>query len=137
MRSFACPRITLNALSIRSFLRRTTGMNLNGHVLRSTRLGLDLSMLCAAYCLAFFIRFEGLIPAADVEILLSSLPFVLFIKFLSLAVFRVSGRSWRFVGVPEAKNLLVALSTASAALVMACHRRSQDNCACRACDESD
>src|SRR5438094_3518689 len=118
MRSFACPRITLNALSIHSFLRRTTGMNLNGHVLRSTRLGLDLGMLCAAYCLAFFIRFEGLISAADVEILVFSLPFVLFIKLLSLMVLRVPGRSWKYVGVPQAKNLLAALSTASAVLVI-------------------
>jgi len=93
-------------------------MNLNGHVLRSTRLGLDLSVLCAAYCLAFIIRFEGLIPAADVEILVFSLPFVLFIKLLSLMVLRVPGRSWKYVGVPEAKNLLVALSMASAALVI-------------------
>src|SRR5207245_9761591 len=112
------PWITSDPRSVRALLGRPSGRNLHGHVPPSTRLGLDLSVLCASYCLAFIIRFEGLIPAADVEILVFSLPFVLFIKLLSLMVFRVPGRSWKYVGVPEAKNLLVALSMASAALVI-------------------
>lgn len=93
-------------------------MNLNGHVLRSTKLGLDLGMLCVAYWLAFLIRFEGLPPDTDLQILVFSLPFVLLVKFLCLAGFRVPGRSWRYVGVLEAKNLLAALSTATAILCL-------------------
>src|SRR5713101_3779183 len=95
-----------------------TRMNLNGHVLRSTKLGLDLGMLCVAYWIAFLIRFEGLPPDTDLQVLVFSLPFVLLVKFLCLAGFRVPGRSWRYVSVLEAKNLMAALSTATAILCL-------------------
>ena len=91
-------------------------MNLNGHMVRSTKLGLDLAMLFAAYCLAFLIRFEGLLTVADSQVLVFSLPFVLVVKLLCLMVFRAPGRSWQYVGVLEARNLLAALSTATATL---------------------
>lgn len=93
-------------------------MSFNGHVLRSTKLGLDLGILCAAYCLAFVARFEGLLPKAVLEVLILSLPFILLLKFICLMVFSVPSHSWRYVSVGEAKYLAAALTTASITLAL-------------------
>ena len=60
------------------------------HFIRSSKAALDLTVLAAAFiCLAFLIRFEGTLTRQLFELLVTTLPVVLLVKFLCLIAFGV------------------------------------------------
>jgi FlaA1/EpsC-like NDP-sugar epimerase len=73
---------------------------------------LDVAVLCGAYGLAFLIRFEGTVPACDLELLTHFAAYVVCLQVLCLAAFRVPSVSWRYAGLPEAERIWVALAAA-------------------------
>jgi FlaA1/EpsC-like NDP-sugar epimerase len=92
-------------------------MFVKSHLVIMAKLALDLTVLGAAYCLAFWTRFEGKIPPRDLDTLVMSLPYVLLIKFVFLASFNVPSWTWRHAGLCEARHLSIALSVPSALLL--------------------
>src|SRR4051794_24637776 len=88
------------------------------HLVRSCKAALDLAVLVTAFCLAFLIRFEGSLPQDMFELLLTSLPGVLTVKFLCLIAFGVRRLSWRYISLAEAKRLVTSLGFATTLLLI-------------------
>ncbi len=85
--------------------------------IRLMKAGLDVLVLAAAYCLAFVMRFEGVLPEQEFTGLLVSLPLVVALKIVCFTALGVRRLSWRYVSLPEAKRIFTSLSFASGLLV--------------------
>jgi FlaA1/EpsC-like NDP-sugar epimerase len=79
---------------------------------------LDVGVLSAAYCLAFLIRFEGHLPASNLDIMLFSLPAMVLVKWTCLLAARAPSRSWRHVSRIDLQCLLVALAVSDGLLIL-------------------
>jgi FlaA1/EpsC-like NDP-sugar epimerase len=82
--------------------------------------GLDIGVLCAAYYLAFLIRFEGMPPREQWNVLWGSLPAVVALKVLLLAALKVPQLTWRYISLIEARRIAGALALASGLLAVLC-----------------
>jgi FlaA1/EpsC-like NDP-sugar epimerase len=82
-------------------------------------MALDILALTAAYYLAFVLRFEGAVPAAERDAFAYSLPVVLLIQYLCMIVCRVPEASWKYVSLLEVRRIGSALTTATALLFLA------------------
>jgi FlaA1/EpsC-like NDP-sugar epimerase len=91
-------------------------MNRNSLV-RAVKTAIDAVVLACAYSMAYGIRFEGRIPADDVELMVYSFPYVLALKQLFLVAHRVPSLTWRYTSLLEARRLLIALVGASTLLL--------------------
>jgi len=80
----------------------------------------DILLLSVAFYLSFWFRFEGAIPEAEWQALWMCLPFLIPLKVIWNAYFRLYNLTWAFVGVPELIRVLKANTAASlcAALVV-------------------
>jgi FlaA1/EpsC-like NDP-sugar epimerase len=88
-----------------------------GHyVTRGLQLLFDLAILSIAYMLAFLLRFEFAPPFMEIKILFFTWPYIVIFQYLVLALFGVPAASWRYVGVREARRILLALAAAGAVL---------------------
>lgn len=85
--------------------------------MRTCKAALDFSVLVAAYCLAFALRFEGTLNADMVTLMLTTLPAVVAVKFLSLIAFGVRRLSWRYISLAEARRLIASLGLATTVLI--------------------
>ena len=85
-------------------------------VVRLVRAVLDLAALSTAHYLAFVVRFEGAVPAAELDAFAYSLPVVLLIQYLCLMACRVPESSWRYVSLLEVRRIVLALTMATAVL---------------------
>ena len=83
-------------------------------LVRAGKIGLDLGVLGAAFCLAFLVRFEGSVPSDFVKVMLFSLPVVVLIQLLCVAAAGLYRSTWRYISLPEAERLFLALAVASA-----------------------
>src|SRR6266478_3311115 len=84
--------------------------------LDSTKVLLDVAVLCCAYGLAFLIRFEGRLSSQMLATLLITPLFVIPLKLVCLAILRVPSLPWRHVSLPDASRILAALALASGAI---------------------
>jgi FlaA1/EpsC-like NDP-sugar epimerase len=78
---------------------------------------LDASVLTAAFCLAFLVRFEGSVPASFAAMMLLYLPIVVAGK---LAILAVAGRlkaTWHHTNLRESLRIVLWLAVASALLL--------------------
>jgi FlaA1/EpsC-like NDP-sugar epimerase len=85
---------------------------------RLVRIVLDLAVACAAHYLAFVLRFEGAVPAAELRTFAHSLPCVLLIQYLSLMGLKVPESSWQYVSLLEVRRICMALLVATALLIL-------------------
>src|SRR5207249_12153545 len=76
--------------------------------------------LCAAYYLAFLIRFEGVPPREQWNVLWGSLAGVVALKVLLLAALKVPQLTWRYISLIEAQRIAGALALASGLLAALC-----------------
>jgi FlaA1/EpsC-like NDP-sugar epimerase len=77
---------------------------------RIAKVGIDLTLLTAAFCLAFLARFEGNIPAEWLPVFRNSLPLVLFVQFAALQFLGTHRLAWRSVSLIEVAILIRALA---------------------------
>jgi FlaA1/EpsC-like NDP-sugar epimerase len=77
---------------------------------------LDLIVLSAAFCLAFVIRFEGVLPSDFFRVMIFFLPYVLLLKVLFFAAAGLNRSPWRYTGLIEATCILLCLSAAGVLL---------------------
>ncbi len=86
------------------------------YLTRATQTLVDLAVLSIAYWLAFVLRFEGLPDLAYLKLLFLTWPYVVGFQYLVLAAIGVQRMAWRYVGIGDAKRILLGLALATAAL---------------------
>lgn len=86
--------------------------------LRTLQIVFDLSVLSAALALAFFARFEGMVPEQMFKRLVIQGPYVVALQYGLLTVFGVPRFSWRYVGLREAVQIARAVAVGSLVLAI-------------------
>ncbi len=74
---------------------------------------LDVVIISAGYYLAFLIRFEGAIPAAEIDGIKSSLPVVIILRFSMLLYFRLYSGYYRYASINDLTQILKAVTAGS------------------------
>jgi len=87
------------------------------YVTRGLQTVVDLTVLSAAYWLAFLFRFEFAIPPVWLQSALLNWGYVVAVQYLMLAAFGVIRMSWRYISLREMLRIGFATATASVALV--------------------
>jgi FlaA1/EpsC-like NDP-sugar epimerase len=85
---------------------------------RIAKVGIDLTLLTAAFCLAFLARFEGNVPSEWGPVFWSSWPLVLAVQFAALQFLGTHRFAWRSVSLTEVALLIRALMTGSVILAL-------------------
>lgn len=85
-------------------------------MLRTLQIVFDLLVLSAALALAFFARFEGMVPEQMVKRLVIQGPYVVALQYGLLTAFGVPRFSWRYVGLREAVQIARAVAVGSLVL---------------------
>ena len=80
----------------------------NRLLVRQLQFALDLTILVAAFVLAYLLRFDFAIPRQEIFRGLIQLPFVVLVQFAMLFIFGVYTFIWRYVGMAEMKTFLGA-----------------------------
>jgi FlaA1/EpsC-like NDP-sugar epimerase len=86
-------------------------------VRRSLQVVFDLTVLTAAYWLAFAFRFEFAIPSAWHPPALIGWPYVVLIEYSLLSALGVPRHAWRYVGMRETARIAMAMVFATTTLV--------------------
>ncbi len=89
---------------------------------RLHRLGqvlVDLVLVSLAWWLAFVVRFDGDPPARYERLLLITLGVVVGIKIITFVAFRLYTRWWRFTGIRDLEQIVVACLVASGLVTLA------------------
>ena len=93
------------------------------HLLRNRNfwiiVGIDVGLVCAAYVLAYLIRFEGDIPPEQLALLTQTLPWLVPLKiaiFFGLGLYR---GMWRYTSIADLINIIKASVISTSALATA------------------
>ena len=81
-----------------------------------TILGIDVALVCAAYLLAYLIRFEGDIPPEQMELLLQTLPWIVPLKIALFTWVGLYRGMWRYTSVADLINIIKAAVIAAGAI---------------------
>lgn len=88
-------------------------MNIPQTVRRSGIVTVNLALMAIANYLALSLRFDGSIPAPEMAMWGQLLPWLLAIRALVFARFRLHGGLWRYTGIWDLKNILVAVGVST------------------------
>ncbi len=88
------------------------------YLYRGVQVALDVSVLSLAFWLAFICRFELQIPDAWLRVAVLQWPISVFLAYGVLWAFNVPRFSWRYVGLPEAARIGLAVLVSAAVLVV-------------------
>lgn len=77
----------------------------------------DAAIIAASLYLAFLLRFDFAIPDGYLRIFLRTLPFFLFVKLGAFALFRMYKVTWRYVGLNELSNIILAMLVSESLLM--------------------
>jgi FlaA1/EpsC-like NDP-sugar epimerase len=72
-----------------------------------------LILVATANQLAFYLRFDGNVPQADLSAQITMLPWLLAIRGLMFFPFRVYQGLWRYVGIWDLRNILASVTVSS------------------------
>jgi FlaA1/EpsC-like NDP-sugar epimerase len=93
------------------------------HLLRNknfwTILGIDVVLVCAAYVLAYVIRFEGDIPPEQMALLLLTLPWIVLLKIAIFAWIGLYRGMWRYTSIADLINIIAAAVISAGAIALA------------------
>ncbi len=78
----------------------------------------DLALIITAYFLAFWLRFDGNIPAEQMALFINTLPLVIIIRTAALLYFRLYSGMWRYASINDLVSIVKAVSVGSAVLVL-------------------
>ena len=76
---------------------------------------LDIVLIAAANYLAFWLRFDGLIPNWAFGVFLQMLPVLIILRTLLFIPFRLHEGLWRYTGIWDLRNITAAVVVSSAA----------------------
>ncbi len=83
---------------------------------RSVLVLFEISLVVLANYVAFFLRFDGNIPAMFFSSFLTALPYVIVIRAIVFIPFRVYAGLWRYTSVWDVRNIATAVVTSSVAI---------------------
>jgi FlaA1/EpsC-like NDP-sugar epimerase len=93
------------------------------HLLRNknfwTILGIDVVLVCAAYVLAYVIRFEGDIPPEQMALLLHTLPWIVLLKIAIFAWIGLYRGMWRYTSIADLINIIAAAVISAGVIALA------------------
>ena len=102
----------------------TKGSNFINRVLRPTLqkrvlffLLSDAALICFSLFVAFLIHFDFSTDISYVSVILEVLPYFIITKLLALGIFRVYRATWRYVGINDLANILLAVMFAELTLL--------------------
>jgi FlaA1/EpsC-like NDP-sugar epimerase len=78
----------------------------------------DLVLIILAYYLAFWLRFDGGIPADHFSLFYNTLPLVIIIRTAALLYFRLYGGLWRYASINDLLSIVKAVSVGTGFLVL-------------------
>jgi FlaA1/EpsC-like NDP-sugar epimerase len=81
-------------------------------VTRGIQVLVDLTVLSAAYALAFLFRFEFSLSLQQAKLLFFTLPYVVLLQYVALAVFGVPALAWRYVGLRDLSRIALGIGGA-------------------------
>ena len=76
----------------------------------------DVILISGGYFLAYLMRFEGSLPAAQERNFILTLPYLILVKTMVFGLFRLYGSHWRYVGVNDLLKILQAAGLSALAL---------------------
>jgi FlaA1/EpsC-like NDP-sugar epimerase len=85
-------------------------------VLRALQIVFDLLALSAALALAFYARFEGVVPEQMLKRLIVQWPYVVALQYALLTTFGIPRFSWRYIGLREAIRIVQAVAVGAGLL---------------------
>jgi FlaA1/EpsC-like NDP-sugar epimerase len=90
-----------------------------GRLHRLGQMLVDLALVSLAWWLAFVVRFDGDPPARYERLFLITLGVVVGIKIITFVAFRLYTRWWRFTGIRDLEQIVVACLVASGLVTLA------------------
>lgn len=78
---------------------------------------IDLVLICAAYYIAYVLRYDQLPDELNEELIAESIPIVVAARFVSFWAFGLYRGLWRYAGVREVARVLAAVIVSEAAIV--------------------
>lgn len=85
---------------------------------RAVVTAIHLTLIVLANGLAFLLRFDGSFPPVQREMFLKTIFFLLLIRGVTFLFFRLYEGLWRYTGIWDLRNIIVAVSTSTAAFAM-------------------
>lgn len=76
-------------------------------------IAVHLAMIAAANYIAFWLRFDGAIPPASLELMMTALPWLLAIRGMAFIPFRLYQGLWRYTGIWDLRNIVLGVGTSS------------------------
>lgn len=84
---------------------------------RSLQVLIDLAVLTTAYALAFLFRFELTLSGLNLKLFFFTLPYVVLLQYVVLALFGVPAITWRHVGLRDIYRIGAGVTTAVGVLL--------------------
>lgn len=82
---------------------------------------LDLGLIILANYLAFWLRFDGAIPVEEIERFVRMLPWLVAIRGVAFAVFRLNEGLWRYTSIWDLQNIVAGVLTGTVAFYGVVH----------------
>src|SRR4030042_6642690 len=82
-------------------------------------LGIDFFLLCLAYLLSYFIRFEGKISPTEILNIKNTIWLIIPFKLLVFFNFKLYKGMWRYTSIDDLINLIKATFVSSAIIILA------------------
>lgn len=94
-----------------SFIKRTVNLIISHRKL--VIISLHSSVFVASCYLAFFVRFDGVVPASQIDLFLRYLPLFIIVRVILLYIFSLDKGMWRYVNTADIINIVMATSIGS------------------------
>lgn len=86
-------------------------------LLRATQALIDLTILFAAFSIAYLLRFDFAMPGGEMQRFLAQAPFVVLLEFAALEISGARSSIWRYVGLSHIGSFLYAAGASTFVLV--------------------